>query len=122
MYQGVKDLIAYQKARELAKVIFEVSKAFPKEEKYALTDQIRRSSRSIGANIAESWPKRKYIKSFVSKLVDAQSEGCETIHWIDIAHECNYIEKSDYIELSSLAMEVQRILEGIIKSPNKFCQ
>ena len=80
LYQGYKDLTVYQKASKLAMEIFYISRDFPKEEKYSLTDQIRRSSRSVGANIAEAWPKRKYVKHFVSKLTDSQSEACETIH------------------------------------------
>jgi len=80
LYQGYKDLTVYQKAFKLAMEIFYISRDFPKEEKYSLTDQIRRSSRSVGANIAEAWPKRKYVKHFVSKLTDSQSEACETIH------------------------------------------
>ena len=77
-YRGFRDLIVYQKSYKLAMEIFEITKEFPKEEKYSLVDQIRRSSRSVPANIAEAWVKRKYPKSFVSKLLDSLSEESET--------------------------------------------
>ena len=80
-----KDLLVYQKAREVAKSIFEISKNFPREELFALTDQIRRSSRAIGAQLAEAWGKRRYEKHFISKLTDADAEQMETQHWIGIA-------------------------------------
>jgi len=120
-YQGFKDLIVYQKAFKLAMEIFHVSMDFPKEEKYALTDQIRRSSRSVGSCISEAWPKRKYIKHFVSKLTDSQSEACETIHWLDVSLSCNYITKEKHQDLTDLTLEVQRMLESMIKKPEKFC-
>lgn len=120
-YQGFKDLIVYQKAFKLAMKIFNISKDFPKEEKYSLTDQIRRSSRSFGANISEDWPKRKYIKHFISKLTDAQSEACETIHWLDVSIDCKYIAKEKHQELTDLTLEVQRMLESMIRKPEKFC-
>jgi len=86
--------------------IFDVSKVFPKEEKYSLTDQVRRSSRSVGSNLAEAWPRRKYIKHFVAKLIDAQSEACETIHWIDVAFAAKYIDATKHKELIELTLEV----------------
>jgi len=120
-YKGFKDLIVYRKARNLSFLVFECSKGFPMEERYALTDQIMRSSRAIGANIAESWPKRKYTKSFVSKLIDAQSESCETLHWLETAMDCKYINKESFIEMEELNMEIQRMLDSMIKNPQKFC-
>ena len=89
-HNGYKDLIVYKKAFNLAMDVFDATKSFPIEEKYSLTDQVRRSSRSVGAQITESWPKRRYIKSFVSKIIDAQSEACETLHWLDIALKSKY--------------------------------
>ncbi len=83
-----KDLIVYQKAYTLAMKIFEVSKSFPAEEKYSLTDQIRRSSRSVCTNLREAWAKRKYKAHFVSKLTDADGENGETDSWLDFACEC----------------------------------
>lgn len=101
--------------------IFEVTKLFPKEEKYALTDQIRRSSRSVGSNIAVAWPKRKYPKSFVSKLIDSQSEACENIHWLDVALKSNYIEEASHLQMTELTLEIQRMLQSMINNPEKFC-
>ena len=121
LYQGFKDLIVYQKVFTLSIKIFRLTKSFPKEEKYSLTDQIRRSSRSVGANIAESWPKRKYEKAFIAKLIDAQSEACETIHWLDESQALGYIEKVKQNELTELTLEVQKMLESIIQNPEKFC-
>src|SRR5437763_13418382 len=86
-----KDLRAYKLAFELQQEIFAVSKRFPVEERYSLTDQIRRPFRSIGANISEAWQKRPYIAHFVSKLTDADGEQAETQHWLDTAAACDYI-------------------------------
>ena len=121
-YQGFKDLIVYQKAFELSIMIFHVTKNFPKEEKYSLTDQIRRAARAIGACIAEAWPKRRYEKAFVSKLTDAQSEACETIRWLDEAVTLNYMKKENHQELTDLTLEVQKMLESMIRNPEKFCR
>ena len=84
--QSFRDLHVYQQARRVAKQVFELTRGFPKEERYSLTDQVRRSSRSVGAQIAEAWAKRRYKKHFVSKLTDADGEQQETQHWIDSAH------------------------------------
>ena len=88
-----RDLIVYKKSRALAKDVFQITKLFPKEETFALTDQIRRSSRSIGAQIAEAWGKRRYEKHFVSKLTDADAEQLETQHWLETAADCGYISR-----------------------------
>lgn len=120
-YNGFKDLIVYRKAFELSVKIFFITKSFPKEEMYSLTDQIRRSSRSIGSNIAESWPKRRYVKSFVAKLIDSQSEACETTHWLDESFTLQYINDTEHKELSELNLEIQRMLESMINTPQKFC-
>lgn len=121
-YRGYKDLIVYQKAFELSKQVFFMTKNFPKEELYSLTDQIRRSSRSIGANITESWPKRRYLKSFVAKLVDSQAEACETLHWLDVALDLEYVDIETHEKLSQLCSEIQKMLESMIQSPLKFCR
>ncbi|PLX06948.1 MAG: four helix bundle protein [Marinilabiliales bacterium] len=91
--KSFRDLEIYKLSKELAIEIFEITKSFPKEEKYSLTDQIRRSSRSVGAQIAEAWGKRDYIKHFESKLTDADGEQLETQHWVDTSFCCNYITK-----------------------------
>jgi len=120
-YRGYRDLLVYQKSFGIAMEIFNLTKSFPKEEKYALVDQIRRSSRAIGANITESWPKRKYVKHFILKLTDAQSEACETAHWLDVALSCNYIGKDEYNMLNDIIIEIQKMLDSMIHKPEKFC-
>ena len=89
--KGFRDLEVYKLARQLSKEIFEISLKFPKEEMYSFTDQVRRSSRSVGAQIAEAWGKRRYQKHFVSKLTDALGEELETQHWIEVAQDCAYL-------------------------------
>src|SRR5205823_6354473 len=86
-----RDLIVHQKSRKIAQTIFQLSKSFPREEMFSLTDQVRRSSRAIGAQIAEAWGKRQYERHFVSKLTDADAEQLETQHWIDVAFDCDYL-------------------------------
>lgn len=119
---GFRDLIVYQKAYKLAIEIFEITKCFPKEEKYSLTDQIRRSSRSIPANIAESWAKRLYIKAFVSKISDALGEEYETEVWLDLSCDMQYISKSSHEQLISGCNEIRKMLISISNSPEKFCR
>ncbi|NQU86584.1 MAG: four helix bundle protein [Mariniphaga sp.] len=116
-----RDLIVYQKAYTLAMEIFEVSKDFPKEEKYSLTDQIRRSSRSVTANIAEAWAKRIYVKHFVSKLTDSLSEEFETEVWLDYSRDCKYIDSNKHNDFMSEYNEVRKMLISIIYNPEKFC-
>ena len=94
-----KDLIVYQKAFSAAMEIYTISKRFPPEERYSLTDQIRRSSRSVNSNITEAWRKRRYEKSFISKLNDADGEAAETQNWLDFAFACEYIDEKIYIDL-----------------------
>ena len=94
-----KDLETYQLAFELTMQIFELSKDFPKEETYSLTDQIRRSSRSVCANLAEAFRKRKYPKHFVSKLSDCESEAAETQVWLEFANKCKYIDRETFSNL-----------------------
>ena len=120
-YKGYKDLRVYQLAYRLAKEVFEVTKKFPIEERYSLTDQARRSSRSIPANIAEAWKKRVYPKMFVSKIVDAAGEAGETEVWLDISKDSGYLPVEKYEELGSAYDEVNRMLYGMIEKPEKFC-
>jgi len=115
-----RDLIVYQKAYKLAMAIFELSKSFPKEEKYSLTDQIRRSSRSVVANIAEAWAKKQYIKLFVNKLTDSLGEEYETEVWLDFSKDLNYISELDHARLIQEYSEVRKILIAIITTPGKF--
>jgi four helix bundle protein len=116
-----RDLIVYQKAYKLAMEIFELSKDFPKEEKYSLTDQIRRSSRSVTSNIAEAWAKRKYEKAFVSKLTDSLGEEYETENWLDYSKDCEYIQNPTHKQILSEYDEVRKILISMINNPEKWC-
>jgi len=119
---GFRDLIVYQKAYRLAMEIFEITKTFPKEERYSLSDQILRSSRSVTSNIAESWAKRIYPKHFVSKLTDALGEEFETENWLDYSKDCKYIDIETYNKLLDGYNEVRKMLIAIINNPNKFCK
>jgi len=115
-----KDLFAFRKAFELAMKIFEISKRFPKEETYSLTDQIRRSSRSVCTNFAEAFRRKKYPAHFLSKLADSDAENAETDVWLDFARECKYITDAEYKELKAGQDEVGRLLGDIIKNPQKY--
>jgi len=120
-YKGFRDLIVYQKSYALALEINKITKIFPKNEQYVLIDQIRRSSRSIPANIAEAWVKRKYPKSFVSKLLDSLSEESETEVWLDMSRDFEYIEVHLHDSLLKRYQEVAKMLSSMINSPEKFC-
>ena len=111
-----RDLKVYKLSFELAMGIYELSKSFPKEEKYSLTDQIRRSSRSVSANISEAWRKRRYPKSFVAKLSDSEAEAAETQNWLDFAFACGYIDKSEY---QNIDKDYDHILSMLVKMMNK---
>jgi len=115
-----KKLLAYQKAFDLAMSIFEISKTFPKEETYSLTDQIRRSSRSVNANISESYRKRRYSKHFISKLTDADGENSETSTWLDFALACKYISIEQHKSLSNQSIEIGKLINYMINNPEKF--
>lgn len=116
-----RDLIVYQKARALATEIFEMTRLFPKEETYSLTDQIRRSSRSVGAQIAEAWAKRPYEKHFISKLTDSDGEQMETQHWIETALDCEYIDQKTSLQLLDKCLEIGRMLGGMMEKAEMFC-
>ena len=119
--RSFKELIVYQKARTVAKRIFVVTKRFPKEEMYSLTDQIRRSSRSVGAQIAEAWAKRRYEKHFASKLTDADGEQQETQHWIETAADCDYLNPEEVRSLIDDLTEIGRMLNSMIDKADSFC-
>jgi four helix bundle protein len=118
--RGYRDLKVYQLAYKLAMEIFDESKGFPKEERYSLTDQIRRSSRSVAANIAEGFRKRQYPNMFVSKLADADAEATETQVWLDFALDCGYLRKERHDEFVIRYEEVGRMLGGMMAEPEKF--
>ncbi len=119
--QSFRDLIVYQKCRQLAQEILKLTKSFPKEEMFSLTDQIRRSSRSIGANIAEAWAKRRYEKHFISKLTDSDGEQMETQHWIETALDCEYIDQKTSAQLVGKCLEIGRMLGGMMEKSEMFC-
>lgn len=119
--KSFKDLRVYQKAREVSRTVFRLSRAFPKEEMYSLTDQIRRSTRSVGAQIAEAWGKLRYEKHFVSKLTDADAEQLETQHWVGEALDCGYISSADAVQLNSGLEEIGRMLDSMMKKADSFC-
>jgi four helix bundle protein len=118
--KGHRDLKVNQLAYKLAMEIFHASKAFPKEEKYSLTDQIRRSSRSVAANIAEGFRKRQYPKMFVSKLADADGEATEAQVWLDFARDCEYLLPTRHSELVKGYEEVGKMLGTMMSMPEKF--
>lgn len=115
-----RDLTVYKKAFEMAMEIFEVSKTFPKEERYSLTDQIRRSSRAICSCIAEAYRKRNYPAYFVSKSSDADMENSETQSWLDFSHACNYVDDDKFKGLLTKSEEVGRMLNHMVENPEKY--
>ena len=118
--QSVKELTVYRKAYEQSMRFFDVSKTFPPEERYALTGQGRRSSRSVCQNLREAWAKRRYEAHFVSKLSDCDGENSETDTCWDYARDCGYISQEMHAEMTELNREVGRMLGAMIKSPEKF--
>ena len=119
--RGFKDLRVYQKAREVSQAVFRLSKAFPKEEMYSLTDQLRRASRSVGAQVAEAWGKRRYEKRFVSKLTDADAEQMETQHWVAEALDCGYLAAAEAVRLNTWLEEIGRMLHSMMEKADSFC-
>ena len=120
--RSFQDLLAYKKAGQLAERIFAETKRFPKEEVYSLTDQIRRSSRSVGAQIAEAWGKRRYINNFILMLTNASAELNETEHWLDISNNCAYIADETRNELISLCHKINGLIGGMISKASRFCE
>ena len=112
--QDVRELEVYKLAFSIQQQIFHISKAFPKEEMYSLTDQIRRSSRSVGANLSEAWGKRRYPANFISKLIDATSETEETIHWLETALACKYIPQETMLSLKNQCGHILGMLNKMI--------
>lgn len=116
-----KDLRVYKLAFEVQQEVFELTKSFPSEERFALTDQIRRASRSVGANIAEAWQKRKYPAHFLSKLTDADGEQAETQHWIGSAAACGYLTEKQQNELMDECARIGQMLGTMMADPGKWC-
>ncbi|MEX0613304.1 MAG: four helix bundle protein [Pirellulales bacterium] len=120
MIYSAKELVVYKKSFATAMEIFEVSKQFPAEERFALTSQIRRSSRSVSMNLREAWAKRRYEAHFISKLTDCDGENSETDTSLDFALACGYISNQIHQQLIEANAEITRMLNGMIRSPEKF--
>jgi four helix bundle protein len=118
--ESFEDLDVYQLALELQQDVFRLSKQFPKEETYSLTDQVRRSSRSVGANISEAWAKRRYPAHFVSKLSDADGEQDETRHWLQSAFICKYISEDEVGVMIGKCKVIGRKLGNMIQHPDQW--
>lgn len=117
---SAKDLNVYQEAYALAMDIFQISKNWPPEEKYSLTDQIRRASRSVCTNLREAWSKRRYEAYFTSKLTDADGENSETDTWLEFARDCGYLGVPDYERLSEKCSSVGKMLGSMLRNPDPF--
>lgn len=120
MSNDFKDLLVYKKAFQLAMDIFYLTKDFPKEERYSLTSQIRRSSRSVCSNLAEGYRKRQYEKHFLSKTSDSDMENSETQVWLDFSLACKYIVKEIYDDYLNRSQEIGRLLNHMIENPEKY--
>jgi four helix bundle protein len=120
MGTSFRELRVYQAAFALQQEIFLETRAFPAEERYSLTDQLRRASRSVGANLAEAWQKRRYPAHFLSKLTDADSELAETEHWLSTARACDYLSESQHQRLSDQSRQVGAMLGAMLAKPDAF--
>lgn len=117
---SAKELKVYKAAYALAMEIYQLSKKWPVAERYSLTDQIRRSSRSVCSNLRESWSKRRYKAHFISKLTDSDGENSETDTWLDFAFDCEYLNKIKHKQLTEKCSEVGKMLGAMLKNPEKF--
>jgi len=120
--QTFRDLTVYKKAFSLAMEIYKISKTFPSEERYSLTDQMRRSSRSVCSCTGEAYRKRQYEAHFISKFSDADMENTETRVWLDFSVACNYISKEVWSELDERVIEVGKLLNHMMENPKKYCR
>ena len=120
MFRGHRDLKVFQLAYRLAMEIFHLTRLFPKEEFYSLTNQIRRSSRSVAANLAEGFRKRRYPNMLINKLTDCDGEATETQVWLDFALDCGYMSREDHDRLTLGYEEVGRMLSGMLANPRRF--
>ena len=120
--RSFRDLNVYRKARDEAKAIFQLTKSFPKEERYSLIDQVRRSSRAVNAMIAEAWAKRRYEAAFVSKINDALGEAMETQSWLDHALDCEYINAPQFAQLDAEWQHIGGMLHRMMERAAEFCR
>ena len=119
--KSVRDLMVYKKAFQTAMELFEISKTFPKEERYSLTDQIRRSSRSVCTNLSEAWRKRRYKAVFVNKLSDSAQEAAETQTWLEFSLACRYIDTQVYEDLFEEYEQIFAMLHAMSQKASTFC-
>ena len=117
-----RELRTYQKAREGAKRVFETTRSFPKEERYSMTDQIRRSSRGVKAILAEAWARRRYKAAFINKIDEAMGEAMETQSWLDDSLDCGYITPEDFKQLDALWQSAGGLLSNMISRADDFCK
>lgn len=117
---SAKDLEVYKVAYALAMEIFEISRGWPPEEKYSLTDQIRRASRSVCTNLREAWAKRRYEAHFIMKLTDSDGENSETDAWLNFAKDCGYLGVTDFERLSEKCSSVGKMLGSMLRNPEPF--
>ncbi len=122
MAKTVRDLDVYQLSFKAQQRIFEITKRFPSEEKFSLTDQIRRSSRSVGANMSEAWAKRRYEAHFTSKLTDADGEAEETVHWLNSSEACGYIDQETCTELTAGYSQISAMIHKMINTAESWCR
>jgi four helix bundle protein len=119
--ESFRDLLIYQKALQLARQVFKFTSPFLKEEAFSLTDQVRRSARSVGAQIAEAWAKRRYERHFISKLTDADGELQETLHWLGVALDYGYMSQAQIATINADCTEIGRMVYGMIEKAHLFC-
>ncbi|HVF71053.1 MAG TPA: four helix bundle protein [Chthoniobacterales bacterium] len=120
--RSFRDLNVYQKARDAARKVFQISITFPREERFSLTDQIRRSSRAVNAMIAEAWAKRRYEAAFISKVNDALGEATETQSWLDHALDCGYITSAQFKEMDAKWQQIGGMLHKMTARAHDFCK
>jgi four helix bundle protein len=121
LVRDFKELRVYRSGFDAAMRLYELSKSWPKDERYALTDQIRRSSRAVCSNVAEAWQKRLYVAHFVSKLSDASSEVAETLVWLDFARACGYLQTEDHVQLERDYRQISGGLVKMMADPDAWC-
>ncbi|MEI8205483.1 MAG: four helix bundle protein [Kiritimatiellales bacterium] len=117
---SAKDLEVYKKAYAVSMEIFQLSRSWPAEERYSLTDQVRRSSRSVCSNLREAWAKRRYEAHFISKLSDCDGENSETDTWLDYANNCGYLAPGKHADLAGEIVEIGKMLGGMLRNPEPF--
>ncbi len=120
-FNGFKDLRVYAAAYALALEVFKITRTFPADERFDLTSQIRRSSRSVAANIAEAWKRRTYPKSFINKLVESGGECAETGVWLDFSKDLGYMSDEVYQDLAKRNEEIAKMLHSMMSRREKFC-